>query len=456
MQGPAGVLSVVARGAAWLRRAAAQLEMRRRNSRARRLARQVEREQRRSLSRTWVEAEISARLAVRSGVRLEDFLRARVARYAAMLPVPLDELGVDVSIEGGDPIIRLRGSRSAAEAASPVTPSPACYLAEEIRGASAQLAATADRVGAARARVDALAHAVAEDLASGRLPAAPGQVDASLEQCGRPPVPHPAPHLLLRSLSLALLASAAYRMAGPALAVSGLSSEDLGGAVARDPIATVAGILFGLGAAVSVYAFLNVAVQRGSELLGAASAERRPAVLGAAGGAAVALSAAVTLAAIRPGLMAGPLLLVCVPLATVLLLRQAARLEALRAQAAAAALEWDRVRAREAGERARRGEGVAAAEAALATAVQEQAAAERRLRALEKRSIDEAREAELVAAESARGLERLAEALAAALELDRYAFVRRAAILARDGAPVRQLRARPAPVEPGGRFEAAG
>lgn len=444
MRGPAGVLDLMGRGMRWWKRATALIETNRRRRRALALARTAQRAGQGTFRRTWIEAEVAARLAVRSGVRVDDFLRARVARYAAALPVPLDDLGVDVNIENGELVVRARPTRQASGAANPA---PVAELPPEIQAARAQVSLLNERVNAARARVDALARQVADDLATGKLPAAPGQVDASLEQCGRPPVPLAAPALLLRALSLALLASAAYRMASPALALAGISTEDLASALSRDPISALAGVLFGMGGAVSVYAFLNVAVERWQDLITAASAGRKPIVLTLAGGAAVALSAAVALAAINPGLMAGPLLLVCVPLAAVLLLRQASRLEGERRLAAAAALEWDRARAREAGERNRRAEAVAGAEAALAAAVRDHGEAEERLRALEKRSVEEARLTELIAADSARRVERLAEALAASLELDRYAFLRRAAVVAREEGAIRPIRSRPSAVD---------
>ncbi len=456
MRGPAGVLDLFAHGRGWLRRAAYLLEASRQRRQARQLARAAERRARGSFHRNWIEAEVSARLAVRSGVRAEDFLRSRVARYAATLPVPLEELGIDVRMENGEPMIRIRSSRAftagpAAGAADPAPDSP------EMLEARAQLASHTERVASARARLDALAHAVAEDLASGKLPATPGQIDASLEQCGRPPVPHPAPPVLLRSLSLALLAAAAYRMAGPALAVAGLSADDLAGAFAHDRLSTVAGLMFGVGAAVAVYTFLDVAVERWHDILRTASAAHRPMVLGVAGASAILLSGAVALAAIRPGLMAGPLLLVCVPLAAVLLLRKAGQLEAEHGQASAAALEWDRSRARDAGERARRGEGVASAEAVLAAALRDHAVSEHRLRALENGKAELTRQEALVAGERARRMERMAESLAAGLELDRYAFIRRTAALALEEAPVRPIRSRPAAIDSGvgGRLEAA-
>jgi hypothetical protein len=181
-------------------------------------------------------------------------------------------------------------------------------------------------------------------------------------------------------------------------------------------------------------------------------------VLGLAGGAAVALAGAVALSATRPGLLAGPLLLVTVPLGAVFLARQARRLAARRAEAMAAALDWDRVQARDAGDRARRGESISRIEEALAAAARDLDAAERRLRTLEQRSADDAREAEALAARASLSGDRLAESLAAALELDRYAFLRRAAAVARSAADVRPLRTRPSPVDPTvrGPLEAAG
>ena len=91
----------------------------------------------------------------------------------------------------------------------------------------------------------------------------------------------------------------------------------------------------------------------------------------------------------------------------------------------------------------------------LAAALRAHALAEERLRGLEGHAAEEAREAERLATESVRRVQRLAEVLAAALELDRYAYLRRAAALARDGAAVRPIRSRPASVDPG-RLEAAG
>jgi hypothetical protein len=362
--GQAGVLDQMARAVGWARGVVSRLAAR---LQRRRLSRAARRTGRAPLRRAWPESELAAWMAVRSHVRIDDFLRARVFRYAAALPVPLDDLGITVAIEAGEPVIRSRATHP-----SPGPPRPggdAAVAAMELHGVRAELARAAERVSAARVRVDGLARALSYELAAGALPAAPPQVDASLEQRGRPPIPHPAPFLLLRGVAAALLASTAYRMAGPALAVAGLSTEDLAGSSTRDPLSAAAGLLFGVGAAVSVCAFLNLAVERWQDLLSSAGARHRQLVLVVTGASAALLSAVVAAAAIRPAPMAGPLLLVCVPLAAVLLLRKARDLQGRRARAAAAALEWDRTRVREADGRARRLEALAGAEAALAAAL---------------------------------------------------------------------------------------
>src|SRR6266496_3682819 len=60
------------------------------------------------VARSRVAAALEARLAVRAGVRLGDFLRHRLAKYAARLPLPLEALPVAVTIEGGEPVVRPR------------------------------------------------------------------------------------------------------------------------------------------------------------------------------------------------------------------------------------------------------------------------------------------------------------------------------------------------------------
>jgi hypothetical protein len=451
--GTAGVGGLFERTVAWSRAVSARLDAARRRREARRIAREAQ-AARPAVARRWIEAELAAKLAVRSGIRAEDFLRARLARYAAALPLPLDALGIAVQMEGGEPVIRARPRPAGAAGDAWAPPAHEQRALEEARAEERSLAG---RITVARERLDALLRGLTDDLASGKLAANPELLQASPEQRGRPPVPPTWPTTFLRFLAAALLAAASVRMSGPAMALAGLSADELTRALGAQPVASGAALLFGVAASVSVFAFLNAASERALELLQGASPARRPALLVLAGGAAVALSTAVALAAVRPA-AASPLLLVVVPLGAVFLARQADRLAAARAEAGAAALEWDRAQARQASERARRGEGIGRAEELLAEAVREHALAEARLRTLEQRGAEDARVAAALAARAERRSERLAESLAAALELDRYAFLRRASAQARAAADVRPFRSRPSPVEPtvGGPLEAAG
>ena len=62
------------------------------------------------IRRAALAAALDARLAVRAGVALDDFLRHRLARYAAKLPVTLDALPATVDVEAGDVMVRARRS----------------------------------------------------------------------------------------------------------------------------------------------------------------------------------------------------------------------------------------------------------------------------------------------------------------------------------------------------------
>lgn len=453
MGGSVGVQGSFERSLVLVRNARVWWELGRRRRQAQRAARDaLDARREGTIARHWVEAELAARSAVRAGVRGDDYLRARLARYAAALPLPLEAMGVGVTFEGGEPVIR---ARPRANPAGTAGPGP---LSREVDEARAEVILASERVGSARSRLDALHQAVSEDLASGRLACDPGLLEASPEQRGRPPVPPLAPQLLLGGFSVALVASSGFRMAAPAFALAGLSADALAADLARDAAGTISALLFGLGAAVAVFAFLSLAADRGRELLEATAPARRPALVAVAGGAAVALSTAVALSAVRPGLLAGPLLLVTAPLGAVFLARQARSLAAARATAEAAALAWDREQARNAAERSRRGESLSRLESTLAAAQRELELAEQRLRQLEQRSADETRVHAALAARRTLSGERLAESLAAALELDRYAYVRRAAALAKGAADVRPLRTRPASIDPTvrGPLEAAG
>ncbi len=161
---------------------------------------------------------------------------------------------------------------------------------------------------------------------------------------------------------------------------------------------------------------------------------RRPSLAAAAlgaGGAATLVAAAVaalpgsTSAASMPGASL-VLLLLAVALAAVLAVR-AARPDAARREAElAAALAWDRERARALGERARRMVEVSSADDEVRVLERRREAARRRLRVVNARAAAAARlEAEAAQREQA-DRARAAQSVVAALELDRYEFVRQA------------------------------
>jgi hypothetical protein len=402
------------------------------------------------VERSRVAVAFEARLAVRSGVRLDDFLRGRLARYAARLPVPLEALPASIDVEGGEPVVRARPSRAAKPVPiegiepwlEPLVAREGPQAAREIADAVAAVGALQARTQAARERVDALARQLADDLAAGAVPSPP-RIDATPEQLGRPAVPPPALPAILQGFVLALLAAEAWRFAGPALVAAGFE-PGVGPvrAIETGPLPAAMGLVFALGAAVAVFAFASFSLARARAAIAQAEAPRRRAVFAAGAIGSASLAAGVAAAAGTEASWAHVVLLAAVPFGGALLLDAASRLWTARGCALDAALAWDRARACEFAEHARRDEVVERAQAELARSADDLDAARRRLRSLERRAVDVARAAERHAAAEARRLERLAESLAGALELDRYAFLRLAANRTHE-ALVRPVRASP-------------
>jgi hypothetical protein len=449
------------KGPAWRRLVDIAFEASRRRAAAREAIRRPKPLPDIKLSRSRLEVALEARAAVRSGVRLEDFLRNRLARYAARLPVALEDLPVVIDIDGGEPVVK---SRPAAQPATPVTyaasyaPSYAQpraedqarwvrslveregpFAAQEIREALAALSALDERVASARERADALARTLADDLAAGKVPA-PAAVDATPEQLGRPPVPSPTPAASLRVFVLALVVAEAFFFSGPILAAQGVDPAHVIEALSASPVPVGMAIVFALGAAAAVFAFASVSLDRTAQLAGASDSARRR--LGAMSAIAAALLAGgVAAAATTTNRLAHVALLAVVPFAGALLLRAAARLQVARDAAIEAALAWDRALARDVSERARRVEIVEQARAEVERLEVERADSRHRVRALEQRAVSAERAASERSHLEAHRLERLAEALAGALELDRYAFLRLATEATHDALvrPVRRL-----------------
>jgi len=401
------------------------------------------------LARSPLGVSLEARLAVRSGVRLEDFLRARLAHYAARLPVTLEALPVSIDIEGSEPVVRARPpARARARAAldanawlEPLVLREGPHAAREIHDADAAVAALEARTHAARERADALARTFADDLAVGTVPSPPG-IDATPEQLGRPPVPSPALAAVLHGFVVALLGAVAWRFVPPALAASGLRAEGVLEAFVSAPLPAAMGTVFALGAAVAVFAFAAFALRRARAAIAEAEAPRRRAAAGAGAFGSAMLAAGVAVAAAADVGWAHAVLLAAVPFGAALVLDHAAQLVRSRACAVDAALAWDRERAQEWAERARRVEVVERAQEELRRSAEELEAAQRHVRLLERRALDVARSTERTAEAEARRLERIAELLAGALELDRYVFVKLAADRSHE-ALVRPVRAAP-------------
>jgi hypothetical protein len=382
-------------------------------------------------ARSRIAAAVEARMAVRAGVRLEDFLRSRLAKYASRLPVTLEDLPIDVDIAGGEVVVRQKAA-ARVHRPSPAPEPPLAhalvavegpYAAREIRDAEAALDALDARALAARARIDEVSRSLSDAIASGAVAARP-DVEATAEQLGRPPVPSFAPVAALRGFVAALLAAEAWRFAGPVLALSGIDPAGLDAALHAAPLPAALSLVFAVGAAAAVFAFAGVALARASDAIDDAAAPRRRAVLGLGGFASALAAGGVTAAAAAPQRWAHVILLVTVPFAAALLWRWSSSLARIRAGALDAALAWDRERTHEAVDRGRYGGLVAAAEADLDRIEEERLLARKRLRSLHRRAIDAERHAGAVARAEARRVDRLCEALAAGLELDRYLFIR--------------------------------
>lgn len=408
------------------------------------------------LVRSRFAAALDARLAVRAGVRIDDFLRHRLARYAARLPVPLEALPVVFEIQAGEAMVkpkpppRVSLARTPPEAPPPpfaeaLVEREGPYAAREIRDSETTLDALDTRIVAARERIAAVSREIADALAAGKLVARPDIV-ATAEQLGRPPVPHPAPSVALRGLVGALLAAEAWRFSEPILAAAGLPAGGIDVAVHADPLPVSLALVFAVGAAAAVFAFAAVAFARGAQALAEATAPRRRVLLGLTSIGATLLAVSVAAAAAAPDRWANVSLLATVPFAAALLWRAADRIAAVRDVALTAALGWDRDRAAEALERGRRMEVLERAETDLRDLEAERTAVRRRLQSLQRRAVDADRRAVFRARTEAGRLDRLSEGLACALELDRYLFVRLSAERAHGetARPVRTARLEPA------------
>jgi hypothetical protein len=362
-------------------------------------------------------AALEARAAVRAGVRLDDFLRRQLAQYATRLPIPLEDLPVTVEVTGGEAVVRARGHGPAAPSGDAGGEPP---LGGELATAEATLASLDARAARARERVEACERELADAIAAGRV-ISRAAVDATLEQLGRPPVPPPWPAHAARAFVAVLAAAEAWRFAGPALAASGLeASPEL--TLRTAPVPAAFALAFAAGAAAAAFVLAGAALTRAAAALAAGGDAARRAV--ALSGTAALLVPAIAAAAAAPERWAQLALLGVIPFAGAALWRAADTLDVRRAAASAEALAWDRARAVEAMERARREEVILRAAADLDGILAERERAAAALRSLRRSALAGQRRGALAARSEASRLDRLSEGLACALELDRYLYLR--------------------------------
>jgi hypothetical protein len=222
----------------------------------------------------------------------------------------------------------------------------------------------------------------------------------------------------------------AWAIAVPLLVLAGAYPPALSGPNALESSFLLA---FSLGASVGLLALGYAAVGAAEGLSQSASphGRRRLAsftiVLGLV--AAVAAARAASLPSPRSGIPppSHAVLLLALPAAAALAVRRAQREAAARAQERAAEGAWERERAIHLGERARRVEELAWAQSAANAAQRRLERARRRSRELARRADDAARLLASAARRERKEQLRLAQSLLAALERDRYEYLRSAA-----------------------------
>ena len=387
---------------------------------------------------SWFSSFRAARLAVRAGIAPEDFLQHRLSRQLGALPVAPARLPFALSIEGGAVACR------PAEAAPPRAPwldaflraEGSAALGPEIQLAHADVAHLAARIEAQRGRFEDMGHELEETARATDL--ADPDDDAQARRMGRPPVPLPF-GLALQLFALSLLLAETWQLAVPCLEAGGIRTRDLPAELHRNPAGIVLGSIFALGASVSLFVLAHLAFRRSLDLFEARSEAARRAWRAVASLAASALAAAVawSIASLRPGQQRSIdlgytrltlfLVALAIPITTAWVLRLARRLQDVRSAALALACAWDQEHYRSLMELSRRSAALAEEEKRLAAFEAERAAALRRLHALQQRVAT----AERLAADAAEGeaeeLARLAQAIVAALDLDRYEYLRQVA-----------------------------
>lgn len=389
--------------------------------------------------RSWLGSFWRARASVRAGIPLDDFLRSRLARHLAAIPVSRARLPLRIDVEDGQLAVRRVDTASpppldADDWLAPLEAVEGPDVRREAAALEARMTALEGEIDAARRRRDEISRRLAADVLAGNLAALPPP-DATAAQLGRPQVSGPGSRAAVIAFVATALAAESWQVALPLLRGAGLDPERTGAEALRRPADAAFLCLLALGVAAGIFALSHAALGAGISLFRQEGAdERRPSlaagVLGAGLLACVVAWAVASLAA-RTGGEAGSalelaLLLVAVPLSTALVLRVARRDAEQRAREVDAALAWDRTRARGLGERVRRFDELAWAEGEVRALGRERDLARGRLRDMSRRSLEAAHLAAEAEEREHAALARLAGSIVAALELDRYEFIRQA------------------------------
>jgi hypothetical protein len=409
----------------------------------------------------------AARLAARAGIPLQAFLQHRLARHLANLPVPAARLPVALAVEDGALV-----ARPGAPAPSRRAPSLESFLRAEgpaALGPEIQLAhADVARIGAQMEAQRQLAEAARREVEEANRAAIADPADeAQASRMGRPQVPPPF-GLVLQLLALAFLLAEAWQLTGPYLATAGIGRA-LQAELRRDPLAFGLAVGLGLGSAVSLVLCADLALRRARDLIDAPQNRWLPAVFTMGGAVAAALGLAGSLASMRAGpsravelacaRVALVLAVLAIPFTIAWMLRLARELDAVRDQALASARAWEAQHYRALADLARRAAALREEERRAAQLEAERALAVQRLRMLQHRAQAAERLAADAAEEDEADLARIAQSIAAALERDRYAYLRQAAargLPAGRGGDPRPAPARPAPAGVGESLGLAG
>jgi hypothetical protein len=397
------------------------------------------------IRRSWPGAFWQARISVRAGVTLDDYLRSRLARYLSDLQVPRARLPVWIDVEDAQIVAGPHEQDRRGAAAPPPDAWLAALVAaegpavrQEVSELELRLAQLEGETDAARRRNEELARRLAADVSAGLVPA-PSAVEATSEQLGRPSVRGALPQLALVAFAGLAATAEAWQVLVPLLRGAGIDVSALTREAALRPIETGFAAVFALSLSAGLVGLAHVALRALDALAAAPADDRRRGWHWAAASGAALLAALVAVAlstlpapaeALPP--WASATLLVAVPVGITFVLRAARALAERREIEEFAALAWDRERAQAFAERARRIEEISWAQEQERDLERQRDAARARTREISARAAEATRLAAISEQREQLALHKLAQSLVGALELDRYEYARQAMAVGAD------------------------